>query len=603
MLLTTPPAGSPRNRLVPGLSLRAGDVLHGSFRVTSLLRADRACAHFAGTQTGTNEEVEVEVLLPTEAEVEPARLRLLEDARKVAVLRGPHVARVLLVGTTSGHPFVVREPRSGQLLASILEEKGSLSNEGAVEIAVAVCAALESAHAVGILHGELGPSSVELTYTLDGPTNIKVADLGTARALAMLPFELRPRKALTIRAPELLHATEAVDARADIWGVGVLLYTMLAGEPPFASESPSTLNLSVALDEPAMVAGVPDGLAEIVDACLARKASDRPGSAAELAAMLAPFRAPLVFAKRSSLLVVDAGSSETLLGGIPDAAPSSPARGAPRPEASASSLDVVIDVAAFVADEDSDRDVTRGLSSADLTPEPVVVTTPDPAVAKPAAPAVAKPTAPAPVIAKPAAPEVAKAAAPAVVASSVAPVAIPLAPLEAREAPKVEPLRAQLAPSRPARRWSSTATVAALCVAVGVVIGASSMRLTSRSSTLGAVEAPPPARVEAPPPARVEAPPPARVEAPAPRVEPATTAPAMPALAVGDLPAAVSTAKRPAAGAAVAPSTKTRGPASPAPHAAAPADVDPIVRSAAAPIQPEPKASDDDLRKFLDDRR
>jgi hypothetical protein len=392
---------------------------------------------------------------------------------------------------------------------------------------------------------------------------------------------------------------------------------MLAGEPPFASESPSTLNLSVALDEPAMLAGVPDGLAEIVDACLARKASDRPGSAAELAAMLAPFRAPLVFAKRSSLLVVDAGSSETLLGGIADAAPSSPALGAPRPEASASSLDVVIDVAAFVADEDSDRDVTRGLSSADLTPEPVVVTTPEPvvvttpepAVAKTAAPAVAKPAAPAdampaaPAVVEPAAPAVVKPAAPAVVASSVAPVAISLAPLEAREAPKVEPLRAQLAPSRPARRWSSTATVAALCVAVGVVIGASSMRLTSRSSTLGAVEAPPPARVEAPPPARVEAPPPARVEAPAPRVEPATTAPAMPALAVGDLPAAVSTAKRPAAGAAVAPSTKTRGPASPAPHAAAPADVDPIVRSAAAPIQPEPKASDDDLRKFLDDRR
>jgi serine/threonine-protein kinase len=554
--------------LIPGLSLRAGDVLGGRFRVTSLLRADQACAHFAGAQTGTNDPVEIEVLLPTEAGAEPARRRLLEETRKVAALRGPHVARVLLVGTTGGHPFVVREPRSGQLLASILEEKGSLSNESAVEVALAVCAALESAHAVGVLHGELGPSSVHLTYTLDGPTNIKVADLGTARALAMLPFDLRPRRALTIHAPELLHATDAVDARADVWGVGVLLYTMLAGEPPFASESPSTLNLSVALDEPAMVAGVPDGLAEIVDACLARKASDRPGSAAELAAKLAPFRAPLAFAKRSSLLVVDAGSSEALLGGL--AKPSAPARPASPPEPSGSSLDVVLDIAAFVADEDSGRDVTRAAGSADLTPEPVVVTTPEPVVVK----------APEPVVVK--APE------PVVVASSVAPVALSLAPAEA---PRAEPLRAQLAPARPARRWGSTATVAALCVGVGVLIGASSMRMTSRASSLGAPAAPPPARVEAPP---------ARVE---PVATAALSASAMPALAVGDLPAAPPTAKSAAAAAGV----KGRTPASPSPRAAAPADVDPIVRSAAAPIaapiQPEPKASDDDLRKFLDDRR
>jgi hypothetical protein len=375
----------------------------------------------------------------------------------------------------------------------------------------------------------------------------------------MLPFDLRPVRALTIRAPELLHATDAVDARADLWGVGVLLYTMLAGEPPFASESPSTLNLAVVLDEPTMLAGVPDGLAEIVDACLARKASDRPGSAAELGARLAPFRAPLASAKRSSRIVVDAGSSR----------------------------DVVIDVTAFAADEDSGRDVTQAAASADLTPEPVVVTTSEPVVVAKAPEPVIVAKAPEPVV-------VAKAPEPVIVASSVAPVALSLAPAEA---PLVQPLRAQLAPSRPARRWGSTATIAALCVGVGVLIGASSMRMTARSSSLGAREAPPPpARVEATPPARVEATPPARVE---PAVTAPASASAMPALAVNDLPAAASTAKHAAAGAGV----KGRAPASPAPRAAAPADVDPLVRSAAAPIQPEPKASDDDLRKFLDDRR
>lgn len=550
MLLSIPPRPSDRPRLLPGLPLRAGDPIAGRNRVLSLLRADRACAHFAAVQQGSSTKVEVQILLAMDEAIEPVHLRFLADARKAAVLQSPTVQRILQVGVTpEGQPFVVREAQQGELLATLLTRVGSLSNENAVDVALAVCEALESAHAHGVVHGEIDPSAVQLVWSSDGPTKVKLGGLGTTRALALLPHDGRSFAALACRAPEQRSDAE-IDGRADVWGVGVLLYTMLAGAPPFAA-SPSTMNVAAALDEPAMLAGVPDGLAEIVDACLSREPSARPQTAAALAAKLALFGTRPVFEKRASLLVVDTGPYDAIVLErlVKEAGPSD------------ASIDVVM--------EPSVPDVT---AAARERPPATTVVTPVVAI---------RPTSP-----------------------STAPVALSITPPASSSA---APLAAQLAPA-PAPRSSRTMLlfVAAACIGFGAVVGVLSSRMSSTPSSAAAHVS----HVSQPPPA-VTALPPAPLDTPvASTATPA--APITPSLAVGDLPAMpAATAASPRARGEARPraaSPSAPSPASPASPARGPAAdtapaVDPIVRSAAAPIQPQPKASDDDLRRFLDDRR
>jgi serine/threonine protein kinase len=521
MLLSIPPRPSTRTRLIPGLSLRAGDTLPGGYRTLSLLGADRACARLAALDTSSNRRVDVEVLLAMDDAIEAVHLRFLADARKAAALLSPHVDRVLHVGVTQdGHPFVVRETASGELLSDLLAKLGSLPTEHAVDIAIAICGALQAAHAVGVMHAELDPTMVRLAWTAGVPSNVKVCGLGTSRALAMLPTDGRSFMSLALRAPELLR-DETVDARVDMWGIGVLLYTMLAGELPFAAESPSKMDVTSTGEDPALLAGVPDGLGEIVDACLARDPTVRPQSAASLAARLALFGARPVFEKRASELVVDTGPYEL------------------------AELE-----RALRAAKDSDRNLGHD-----------AVTSPAPAPRN-----------------------TDKTPVPVTVSASSPPVAMSVAPPAAMSPATVSPMRSTLAePSvPPSRRWRTAALVAAACGLAGTVaLAASFQSIEAPESRAAGVVIP-----ASPPP-----PPPAEEALPGP----ALTAAAPAAVTIRDLPSATATAL-PRRATTAADGAHARV----APVAAA---VDPNVHSAAAPIPPKPKASDDDLRRFLDDRR
>lgn len=514
MLLSIPPRPRSRPRLIPGLSLCGGDLIAGRYRVLSLLRADRACAYLDATQTGTNTRVEIQILLAMEDDVEPVHLRFLADARKAAVLQGPHVERILHVGVTQdGHPFVVREPHAGQTLASLLDDVGSLPTEAAVEIAMAICDALESAHAHGIVHGELDPTVVHVTWSAEDcarPGAVQLAGLGTSRALAMLPLDTRALAALAIRAPELLQLEREIDGRVDVWGVGVILYTMLAGAPPFAADSPSNVNLSVALDEPALLAGVPDGLSEIVDACLARDPILRPQSATSLAARLAAFSPNPLSVKRHSLLVLETGRYQALV------------------------------LEQLVKEAKPRASVPPGAPLSEE--EPVLAL-------------------------------------------------VALAP----RSPSHAPVAFTLPPAPPSKRWGRLALVAAACLCLaGGAVAASWLQSANASAGASASIGADPHKAPMTKAAATTPPPPAV---------------ALPAVAVADLPAKASADAKAKADAKANANAKAdakhaaRGRAAVAAKTEAAPVEDPVVRSAAAPIPPQPKAPDDDLRRFLDDRR
>jgi hypothetical protein len=464
-------------------------------------------------------------------EADAVGVRFLSSARRVATLLSPHLARVLDAGvTTDGHPYVVTEALSGETIAKALELRGSAPTNEAIDIAIDICEAVAEAHANGLLHGDLTTDAIQST------PHVKVIGVGTTHAT----LALRPSEELGIRAPEQLDPSYAIDEKTDVWGIGVILYTMLAGAPPFASDSPSNQNVSLALDEPPQLAGVPDALADVVDSCLAKNPVLRPHTVKRLAEELAPFASdPSAAALRiADWEEVAPQSSPTLVAVVYEAL---------RKEKAESSLSDADSTAPRTAIA---REVLRKEGAVDVSDPRLEVLVDEP----PSVRAMMQSEPP-----------------PAVVRT--------LPPPAGRELPTVV--------TRRPVKWKLgmhplTLIGASACIIVTSVIAASVIRRdpgSSSTETTAAAIAPPPAPSPSPAPEPRESPPPA--------MAPVTPAAVVPASALPEAPPLAAAPKR---------ALKKASSAS-APSAEAHADK-PVTRQPA----PEPKA-DDDLRKFLDDRR
>jgi serine/threonine-protein kinase len=287
-----PPRPKIRLRHAPIVSLRPGDDLAGFARVDAFLREDRGGVRFTGhLLAADSRETKVEIFaLGSRGEEDATEIgvRFLAAARRASALEHPNVARVLRAGVTAdGHPYVITEHVTDKTLADLALSGTTFSTEHAVDVALEVCDALSAAHALGIFHAGLSPSRVHIALAAGRAPKVKVAGFGDGSGFTAIPFVATDSH---LPAPEQLRG-RTPDARCDVWGVGVLLYTMLAGAPPFASEDAAVLDEAVAREEHASLAGVPDALAVIVDACLAKDSSERPASIAALADELAPFSA------------------------------------------------------------------------------------------------------------------------------------------------------------------------------------------------------------------------------------------------------------------------------------------------------------------------
>lgn len=275
-------------RLTPLLPLCEGDLIGGRYRIESLVLARTTSVQFAATDLTSGTRVSIHVLVSqhgtADFEQDSIRRAFLAGAQSAKELRGPHVARVLDAGVTfEGQPWIAREHIASPTLAAHLLGHGAIRTAEAVDIALAVCDAVAEAHARGIMHGLLGPHAVHVAWSASGLSEIKVTGLGIARAEAAVALGTARDVECILRAPEQLRRGLEVDARADVWAIGVLLHTMLAGAPPFAADTPSGASLSVILDEPPSLAGVPDELAEIVESALAKEPARRPCSVLDLA--------------------------------------------------------------------------------------------------------------------------------------------------------------------------------------------------------------------------------------------------------------------------------------------------------------------------------
>jgi serine/threonine protein kinase len=279
-----------------------GDVLAGKFRIERVLGQGAMGVVVAATHIQLDERVALKFLLPEALVNADAVARFAREARAAVKIKSEHVARVSDVGTLeSGSPYMVMEYLQGQDLADWTRDRGTLSVPDAVEFLLQACEALAEAHAIGIVHRDLKPANLFVTTRRDGTPCIKVLDFGISKFTGP-GSDLGMTKTSTVMgsplymSPEQLSSTRTVDARTDIWAIGVILFELVSGRVPFEAETMPELCGKVLQEMPPSLRdlqqGMPDELDAIIARCLAKDRTQRYANVAELATALAPLGPP-----------------------------------------------------------------------------------------------------------------------------------------------------------------------------------------------------------------------------------------------------------------------------------------------------------------------
>jgi serine/threonine protein kinase len=228
--------------------------------------------------------------------------RFLREARIAGKIRSEHVTRVYDVGMLAESPYIVMEYLDGTDLGRVLEA-GPLPVERAVDYILQACEALAEAHAAGIVHRDLKPENLFLAKKAANASVIKILDFGISKLLERTGDDSPRRAELTketdkfgtpsYMSPEQLRSAADVDARADIWATGVVLYELLTGRRPFQGDGLAELVTAILHlpPTPLTLAGsnVPAGLDHVISRCLATDRTARFPTVAELAQELRPF--------------------------------------------------------------------------------------------------------------------------------------------------------------------------------------------------------------------------------------------------------------------------------------------------------------------------
>lgn len=264
-------------------TLPEGTILADRYLVEGCLGAGAMGEVYRVTDTHLGEPVALKRLTGASAKAVERFLREVRLSRKVT---HRNVARTYDLGVHDGVHFLTMEIIEGRSLEDVLEEQGRFCADEVRRVAVDVCRGLSAAHEVGVVHRDLKPGNVMVAN--DG--RVLLTDFGIARA-AQEPGLTRAEQLVgtpLYMAPEQVLG-RPVDARTDLYALGVMLFEMLTGTWPFLGETAVAVALARVNAEPRdprSVLPVPDELADLILHLLARQPDDRPASAEAVAAVL-----------------------------------------------------------------------------------------------------------------------------------------------------------------------------------------------------------------------------------------------------------------------------------------------------------------------------